>query len=233
MGVDLSIIGKHSVQFNKSELTNKYSLVEKLNSLRFENSEFLEQMCTTWNTSYKSLNNQTSRDEKVELERCLKIKKWEIIYEDVDDCWSDSTNYELEGPYGLILYLNKYYFEISIWIGRYYQWFKRKDDNHVFWRDSWRQIIYKITIALGGDYVLYFPDNNYELSKYWPRNFSFPKGMEEELHCNLKNLDHAVEAISKIYTIPITLSDADKTFERNDKAPFVVDRFEDILYEID
>ena len=228
MSVDLSIIGKHSIPFNNRELKNKLSLLELLNSLELEKSNFLKEMCITWNTSYIHHKSEASKREKEELERCLKINSWKIEFEETDNCWSDSINYELEGPYGLKLELNKYYFEVSIWIGRYYQWFVKEEDYHSAWREKWRLIIHKITTILGGDYVLYFPDNMSDLSSYWPRNFFFPNDMGEYLKANINNLDQAVEAISKTYTEPITLSQADKIFERNNKDPFVVDKFEDL-----
>lgn len=229
MGVALSIIGKHSVPFSNGELKDKSSFIDLLNSLELGKSEFLKEMCISWNTSYIHHKGEAARREKEQLERCLKMESWKIEFEEVDNCCSDdSMHYELEGPYGLTLELNNYYFEISIWIGRYYQWFVKDEDDHISWREKWRLIIYKITNILGGDYVLYFPDSMSDLSCYWPRNFSFPKEMEEDLHCNIKNLDQAVEAISKIYTEPITLSEADKTHERKNKDPFVVDKFEDL-----
>ncbi len=228
MGSSLSIIGDHSVPFNKSHLSDASAILEKLNSLELDNSEFLKEMCIEWHTNNIHLNSDIDSKNKGELERCLGLKEWKILYIDDFDFLTDSISYELEGPYGLILELNKYYFEFSIWMGRFFQWFIREDDENILWREKWRQIIYKIMSVLGGNYVLYFPDSNYDLSYYWPRNFSFPQGMETELKCSLKNLDQAVDAISKLYANPTTLTEADKIFDRDNETPFVVDRFEDL-----
>lgn len=228
MGSTLSIIGNHSVQFNNSALRDASVVIERLNSLELDKSGFLNEMCIAWHTSIMNLNADTSSKENSKLERCLELKEWKILYIDDDNLLTDSTCYELEGPYGLILDLNKYYFEFSIWIGRYFQWFMREGDDNMLWREKWRQIIYRITHVLGGDYVLYFPDSNYDLSYYWLCNFSFPQGMENTLKCNIKNLDQAVEAISNLYAEPITLTEADRVFDKDNEVSFVVDRFDDL-----
>ena len=249
MGVDLTIIGKHSIPFKNKEIESRAQILDLLNSLELEKSEFLKEMCKLWNSGPKycdySKHGFTKKyakeleeaDEKrrkaneKELERCLKIHSWNFgdygRYEDYDDDYcSDSKHYFLEGTYGLSIEINKHFFEISIWVGRYYHWFKTSDDYNVLWREKWRMIVYKITNILGGNYVMYYPD----LSIYLPSNYCFPKEMEEHFQTEIKNLDQVIELISEKYSNPLTLVEADKIFKEKKSIdePFVVDRFEDL-----
>lgn len=228
MGVSLSIIGNHSIYFKGKKISEKISLLRLLDSLELENSQFLKEMCIVWNSSYKFMNSEISTTEQHELERCLNIKNWNIHENKFDYFWNNSKNYTLEGPYGLSLEINKYYFELSIWIGSYYQWFSIKEKEAVLWREKWRFIIYRITSILSGKYVMYFPDTISELSAYWPCNFKFPKGMAKYLNKEINGLDQAIEVISEIYSKPLTLTEADRVYDRMDKDPFVVDYFEDL-----
>jgi hypothetical protein len=236
MGKDLVIIGKSSVSFRNKEIENKSRIIDLLNSLKLENSEFLKEMCIKWNSpnSYYSQHmkgkqyEEYKKQKEQELERCLKVLSWQFSeYEDDEYCY-DSKQYYLEGPYGLNLEINKYFFEVSIWIGRYFHWFNTNDDYNVLWREKWRLIIYKITNILGGEYVMYFPDNASDISIYLPCDYCFPKEMEEHLKADIKDLDQVVELISERYSQPINLAEADKLFEIRDKDPFVIDRFEDL-----
>ena len=228
MGKDLVIIGKHSIPFKNKEIERKSNVIDLLNSLKLENSEFLLEMCKTWNSSFKNENEKIRKEEEQELERCLKIFSWKFTELEDDECCFDSKQYILEGPYGLDLELNKYFFVFHIWIGRYYQWFDKKDTYALLWREKWRLIISKITNILGGDYAMYFPDNMSDLSIYLPWDYYFPNEMVEHLKTEIKDLDQVVEVISERYSKPITLTEADKMFEERKKDPFVVDRFEDL-----
>lgn len=253
MGVDLTIIGKHSIPFKNKEIESRAQILDLLNSLELEKSEFLKEMCKLWNSgpkysdyskhgfSKKYAKELEEADEKrrkaneKELERCLKIHSWNFgdygRYEDYDDDYcSDSKHYFLEGTYGLSIEINKHFFEISIWVGRYYHWFKTSDDYDVLWREKWRMIVYKITNILGGNYVMYLPDNAFELSAYVPTNYCFPKDIEEYYKTEIKDLDQYVVFISEKYSKPLTLAEADKIFDEryeNGECPFVLDRFED------
>ncbi|MBZ4674683.1 MAG: hypothetical protein ACOYU1_09500 [Bacteroidota bacterium] len=228
MSVDLSIIGNHSMRFKEKEIADKSYLLELLNSLRLENSEFLKEMCIEWNSLYKYEKRKMSKKEKQKLENCLNIKGWKIDeYKDDDYCY-DSLHYYLEGPYGLRLEINRYYFELSIWVGRYYHWFTRKEKEDILWREKWRLIIYKITNILGGKYVMYFPDNMSDLSAYWPCNYTFPKEMAEYFHREINDLNQVIQLISENYDKPLTLKEADRMYETMDKDPFVIDYFEDL-----
>ena len=129
------------------------------------------------------------------------------------------------------LEINKHFFKLSIFVSRYWFWFKTSDDYDVLWREKWRLIVYKIANILGGDYVMYFPDNAFELSGYLPANFCFPKDIEEHYKTKIKDLDQFVSLISKEYSNLLTLAEADKIFVEsyeNNECPFVLDRFEDL-----
>jgi len=137
----------------------------------------------------------------------------------------------LTGTYGLGLEINKHYFEISIFVNRYWNWFKTDENYDALWREKWRLIVYEITKILGGDYVLYFPDNAFELSAYLPCNFYFPKDIEKHYNTEIKDLDQFVYFISEKYSKPLALAEADKIFVEkyeNNECPFVVDKFEDL-----
>jgi hypothetical protein len=249
MGVDLTIIGKHSIPFKNKKIESMARILDLLNSLELEKSEFLKEMCkqwysgpqyrdyTEWGYNKKDAKKHEEADEKrrkaneEELERCLKIHSWNFEDYDDDDYYSDSKRYYLEGTCGLTININKHFFEVSIFVNRYYHWFKTGDDYDVLWREKWRLIVYKITNILGGDYVMYFPDNNDELEIYIPDSYHFPKEMEEHFKTKIENLDQLVELISERHSKPIALVEADKVFvERyeNNNCPFVLDRFEDL-----
>jgi len=254
MGVDLTIIGNHSIPFNNEEIESGVKILDLLNSLELEKSEFLKEKCKLWHSGpphcdwnkygfrkkytkeLEEADEKRRKENEKELERSLQILSWRFGYYwnfevfDDDDC-SDSKHYFLTGPYGLRLEINKYFLEISIWVNRYYHWFNTNDDYDILWRETWRLVVYKIVNALGGDYVMYFPDNNDKLETYIPHNYYFPKEMEEHFKTKIENLDQLVELISERHSKPITLVEADKIFvERyeNNNCSFVLDRFEDL-----
>ena len=227
MGVDLTIIGNHSIPFRNKEIESKTNIVDLLNSLKFEESEFLIGKRKLWNSAHLYSDvwgEEFRRRNEEELERCLKIHSWQFKdYEDDNYC-SDSKHYSLVGPYGLNLQMNKYFFDISIWVSRYHNWFNTKEDYDVLWRDKWRFIVYKVTNILGGNYVIYLPD----ISMYSPIDYCFPKEMEEHLQVDIKDLDHLIKVISEKHSKPIKLAEADKMFNKSHKELFVIDKFEDL-----
>ncbi|MCL2074794.1 MAG: hypothetical protein FWH18_12820 [Marinilabiliaceae bacterium] len=236
MGVDLIIVGKHSIPFKSKEIESKSQIVGLLNSLKFEESEFLIESRKIWNSAHlhSDWGEEFQRKNEEELARCLKIRSWQFYshdrydYEDDDYC-PHTRHYFLEGPYGLELGINKFFFEIDIWVNRYHHWFKANDDYNVLWREKWRQVVYKVTSILGGDYVMYFPDSSYKLSGYLPCQWFFTDVMQEYLQTPNIGLDKYVEIISERYAKPITLAKADKIFAYDlEKTPFIVDRFEDL-----
>ena len=217
--------------FKNKEIESKSQIVDLLNSLKLEESEFLIEKRKIWNSAhlYNDWGEGFRKKNEEELERSLKIHSWNFgnywnIEDSEDDYCTDSKHYYLEGPYGLDLEINKYFLEISIWVNRYYQWFNISKDFDVLWREKWRLIVFEIINILGGDYVMYFPDT----SIYLPRNYCFPTEMEEYFKTGIKDLDQVVELISEKHSKPLTLAEADKMFETSDEDLFVIDRFDDI-----
>jgi len=237
MGVDLVIIGNHSIPFKNKGLEDKSKLADLLNSLKLEESEFIREMGERWNSPNEYHREIMSKNsyEKYEieanqrLEQVFNIHSWKIIdYDDEysdEDRHTDSKEYELEGPFGLELYINKYFFEFSIWGYRWSSWFMGND---VIRRDEWRQIISEISTILGGNYVMYFPDSLLDFADYAPRNYYFPKEMEEHFQTEIKDLDQAIEVISQKWSKPMTLAEGDKEYQEGDKTPFIIDKFEDL-----
>jgi hypothetical protein len=230
MGKDLRIIGNHSIRFKGRKMQNTDKIIANLNALHLEKSEFLKDMCKIWNSSFAYLNDENAKREKEELEEALKTLSWSIREIDNMEFNSQSTEYFLQGTFQLNVKIEKHFFEIFIWIGRYWHWF-RNDVDHNNWQTNWRLIIYKILKVFGGNYVIYFPDNASDICSYLPMDYDFPEEMEEYLEKKISNLDDLVEIISQDYEEPISLSDAIEQFEGRCNDPFVIDYFEDLKTE--
>ncbi len=89
-------------------------------------------------------------------------------------------------------------------------------------------VVYKITRALGGTYVAYYPDNMSALDDYIPGNYDFPKEVSKVFKAKINDLDDLIAFTSGHYARPLTLAQADEAFAHADKSLFVVDRFEDL-----
>ena len=232
MGVDLTIIGKHSIPFKGKEIKNKSKVIDLLNFLELEKSKFIREKCILWNSAHLYLDDwgRTFRKRcNKELERSIRIRSWKFEDYEEDDWYSNSLRYHIEGPFGLNLEINKYFFELSIFVGRYYHWFNTGVDFDIRWREKWRMIVHDITTILGGDFVTYFPDNAVELSGYLPTEFFYDSDeMSEKNAKKIKKLEHVLDIISEQYSKPQTLTEADKNFTTIYEAPFVIDRFENL-----
>lgn len=235
MSVDLWIFGNHSISFKGRKIENSSSVIDLLNSLEFEKSEFLIERCKDYFTPdaeyYKSnfgeeyYDNYAKKRKEI-LERFLKKQSWSV-YEDAETGY-DSEEYEFEGPCGLRVKINKYFTMISIWVWRYSFWWSYSSENFDFQkREKWRFIISQITNILGGDYVMYFPDNMSDLDVYLPTNY-FPKELNKKSQEDVRDLEQLVKIISEKYSKPLGLLEADQLFNELEIDPFVIDRFEDL-----
>jgi hypothetical protein len=218
MSVVLWIYGNHSIAFNGKDMTNKQNVIDRLNSLKFEDSKFLMKMCKQ---RYSPLEYSKEWDlqRQKQLEHDLQIRSWNLSYEE-EDYFPHTNEYEFVGPYGLEIEITKYYIFISPWIGRYHYWYDVKDEEAVKWRDTWRSVICRIIRVLGGDSALYFPDNMSDLSSFLPAEYDMP------------DFNQLVQIISKEYASPFTsFAEAAKRYidDTLDNDPFVIDKFEDIL----
>ena len=208
MGVDLVIIGNHSIPFKNGEIEDKAKLIELLDSLDLDLFKFIYEIRKKWSSHLYS---------------------WKFL--DGDDRYTlenqhfETKQYDFEGPFGLLLYINKYYFEFNIGY-RESAWFMAKDEIR---RDEWRKIIYEVSNVLGGDYVMYFPDNLLsDFARYYPGEYSFPKEMAEHFKTEFNDLDEYIEFMSREYAKPVGLAEGDREYMEGDKHPFIIDRFEDI-----
>jgi hypothetical protein len=218
MSVVLCVYGNHSIVFNGKEIADKQDVLNRLNSLKFEESECILEMCKQWNSPL-GYSEEWDLRQKENLEHDLQIRTWRLAFEE-NDYMPHTNEYEFLGPYGLEIEITKYYIFISPWVGRYHFWYDTKD---VKWRDTWRLIIYRIIHVLGGDIALYFPDNMSDLSSYLPTEYYMPE------------FDQLIRIISKEYSPPFTsFAEASKKYiaDELDKDPFVIDKFEDILDDL-
>jgi hypothetical protein len=219
MSVVLWIYGNHSIPFKQKEIKNKTQVLDLLNSLHVENSDFINEMCKKWHSPLGYDKDWDIKREK-QFEQYSKIKFWN--YDDEDDYYNHTKEYTLIGPFGLEIEITRYYLFISPWIGRYHFWYDVIDKEKIEWRDTWREIIYKIINILGGNTALYFPDNMSDLSAYLPTEYNMPE------------FDRLVEIIRKEYRPVFTSFKKATDLYIKDKLendPFVIDRFEDLLYK--
>lgn len=229
MGVSLSIIGNHQIQFKNREIQDISGFFKLLSSLRLQESEFLNEMFIIWYTSDSFSEEEIHNALKIASETKHTMNFFWEVQEIYENYCSESLHYCIKVPYGLTLKLNQYYFEINILINSYYHWFAPLKEDDFQWRENWRLIVYKITKALGGSYVLYFPDSMVDLSNYCPLNYCFPNEMADVLRFSISDLDQLTQQISNKYSKPISLSQADKIFSKMEKEPFVIDRFDDLF----
>lgn len=215
MGVDLTIIGNHSIPFKNMKIEDKSKLIDLLNSLQLEESEFIKEI---FEKQYSS-----------KMYNYLNIRSWKFVENEDEDInsRSDSEHYDLIGPFGLELEINKYFFVFDRWRQDWSSWFMASDKIQ---RKKWRQIISKTSNILGGNYVIYFPDNllGGDFANYCPDNWYFPNEMEDNFQAEIKDLNQLIEFISQKWAKPMTLAEGDKEYQEGDKTPFIIDRFEDL-----
>ena len=215
MSVQLTVIGNHSIAFRNLEIEDKSKLIDLLNSLRLEDSVFLKEL---FNKRYPEKSEYNS-----------KINSWRFIEEDsemISPC-PNFKEYELEGPFGLELDINKYYYVFDRWRCDWIPWFMPSDKTE---RNEWRKIFSKVSGILGGHYVMYFPDNllGGDFALYSPDNWCFPDEMENHFQTQIKDLNQVIEFISEKWAKPMTLAEGDIECQEGDKTPFVIDQFEDL-----
>jgi hypothetical protein len=218
MSIDLSVYGNHSIVFNGREIADKQEVLDKLNSLKFEESDFLLKMCKRWHTPPFKDNEEWILEEQKNLEQALQIRSWRISTE-YDECYPYTNEYWFTGPFGFGIEITNHYIDIYPWVGRYRYWYNVTEEKDIQWRDTWRLIIYKIIHVLGGDCAIYLPDNNSDLACYLPCSYDMPE------------FNHLIRIISEEYSAPFTsFVEAAKLYIENklDKDPFVIDKFEDV-----
>lgn len=254
MGVQLTVIGDHSIAFRNLEIEDKSKLIDLLNSLKLEDSVFIKE----------AFSKRYPKESEYNLKR---NNSWHFIEED-EEMMSPCPYvkvYTLEGPFGLELDINKYFYVFDRWRFDWTTWHVPSDKTA---RNEWRKIFSKISAILGGHYVMYFPDNlvGGELANYSPDNWCFPDEMEDYFKVQIKDLNHLIEFISENWHKPMTVAEADTQLQEEEiewqkqeeierqkeeiewqeedidwqeediecqkeenKTPFVIDRFEDLI----
>jgi hypothetical protein len=107
MSVVLWAYGNHSIVFNGKEIADKQDVLNRLNSLRFEESKFILEMCKRWHSPL-GYSEEWDLHQKEDLERDLQVRTWSLVFED-DDYLSHTNEYAFLGPYGLEIEITKYY----------------------------------------------------------------------------------------------------------------------------
>jgi len=216
MNIELWVYGNHSIAFNGKEMSNKQEVLNRLNLLKLEDSEWLLEMCKQRHSPLGE--EKWDRFFKEKLDYRMQIRSWRMTIED-DKCISCSNLYVFDGPFGLYIEISKYFVFIHPWVPQHHLWYWTENKENIEWRDTWRYTIYQIISALGGDSAMYFPDSVSNLSKYLPSKY------------NMKNFNQLVQGIIEKYTPCFnSFSEAARKYmdKELDNDPFVVDKFEDI-----
>lgn len=214
MGVDLTVLGDHSIAFRDLEIEDQSKLIDLLNSLKLEDSVFLKEYFNKWYPDESEYNS--------------KINTWRFIEDsEMNRSYPNFKEFHFEGPFGLELDINKYYYVFDRWRCDWSPWFMKSDKTE---RNEWRKIFSKVSAILGGHYVMYFPDNllGGDFALYSPDNWFFPDEMENHFQTQMKDLNQVIEFISENWAKPMTLSEGDIEYWEGDKTPFIIDRFEDL-----
>lgn len=161
MGIDLSIIGNHKIEFKNRdfEFLSKF-IQNKLNKLLILNYEYL------YKYSLEFYNREGYESERRNI---LESKDWKYLEENVLYNFSDDKEIILRGPCSLELKIMEDILTISNPPIRYSTWFSINNSTNYndikfikIWRTYFRQIIY----LFGGDRVIYLPDSGHNLQKY-------------------------------------------------------------------
>jgi len=216
MNIGLWIYGNHSIAFNEKKMSSIQEVLNRLNLLKLENSEWLMEMCKQRHSPIGDEKWDKRINEKLNYD--MQIRSWRMTIE--DNMFVPNSNlYTFDGPFGLYMEISKYYVFIHPWVPHYHLWYWTEKKENIEWRDTWRLIIYQIIDALGGDSALYFPDSLSELSNYLPIEYNMPK------------FNQLVQIVFEKYTPCFTsFSEATRCYMENalEHDPFVVDKFEDI-----
>lgn len=160
MGVDLYTIGNHNINFkDKTYESLGLEIKEKLDKIVFPNADFLLE---------DSL--KTNRNNPIILDRINKQIEW--FYEDEKEyfCSRDDFYYCFVGPFDLEFTITHNSMKFHNGIFRYNYWFNGIDPAE---RNEWRKYFYTMLVALGGNKVIYLPDQIFALANYTEFECSF------------------------------------------------------------
>lgn len=196
MGTSLWILGNHTIKFKEKNFTELVQEVgDKLNKIAFINEDFLR-------------GNAVGGDRSA---------GWKAREEDEYYNFSESGVLEFEGPYGLVITIEKSRVEFNHPVRRYYRWFTEEKNT----RNQWRIYLYQVLKCLGGNKVIYLADNTHYLERYLFYSFESFEEMELLMEKELGKPKKDFDEIRDVFD--------DEDF------PFFVDTFIDIhhLSDID
>ena len=165
----LEVSGNHSIVFNGKAIADKEDVINRLNSLKFEESEFVLEECKRWYMRDGSFEKSKKKGKewfwKTSFERDLKVRSWTITCETPNyDKFTDA--YTLAGPFGLKMWILKHYIDIKLSIWHFHRDVTKEE--YTEWRNSWRPYFNQIIRVLGGNRALYIPDDSVKLFDYVP-----------------------------------------------------------------
>lgn len=170
MGIDLWIIGNHKINFEgKSYEELSKEVKERLDKIVFPNSGFLRHHALYNNSNYPGV-----------IREIYTKKEWTYEDDPFPFVFEEDNFVEFMGPHNLEITVYQHKIFIANGRYRYYYWF---GDLYQRERDEWRKYFHTIVTALGGDRVLYLPDNLHHLAEYDTLECSFAE-MEEIMLCN-------------------------------------------------
>jgi hypothetical protein len=170
MGIDLCILGNHTIDFNGKNFEELFSEIKlKLDNIKLNNYIYIKYAKLLWD------NGNIYGEE--EINKISQKKEWTGY----DDCSpSDFNEYgkiEFYGPLNLEIDFSKNY--ITFWDPpyRYKSWFEVE----YIHQNEWRKYLYQVIHVFGGNKVIYLPDSGIPSSA-----FAYYDGTFEELENNLK-----------------------------------------------
>ena len=218
-----NVYGNHSIAYKGKEIADKEDVIKRLDSLKFEESEFILEECKREHIIDDNREGKVIFNEKM-LERDLKFRSWCMLQEFADKTMP-LNEYRFKGPFGLIIDITNY----SITI-RQTMWFQRceikpfhtplKIEEYNEWRNSWRSYFNQIIHVLGGDCAIYIPDESVHFTQYIIHESG--ASYDKVLNIAFNEFPHCLAA--SVETTKLNI----KNMKDIQDFPIVVDKFEDV-----
>lgn len=204
MGVDLQVIANHDLDFTDKSIDEVIKEIKsRLDAIENWNELISVVYCN--DKSKKQNFNWTRID----------------VYEHIQP---EYLAISFETEHSIMLTFYRKYFIIGC-IERYTDWYIQAHNNNGnnSYRNNWRKVFYALLTALGGNKVVYIPDNGIALSEFaegiWD-NLDMLLSEAKEKYGNPKqDFDEMYREIYKIY---------ENNYE-NDTAPYMIDYFNDLI----
>jgi hypothetical protein len=170
MGIDLCILGNHTIEFSGKTFLELYSEIKhKLDNMSIENYTYIKYAKLLWD------NGEVYGVE--EMEKIKQKKEWTVEDDYAVENFNEDGTIEFYGPLNLEIDFTKYYISFGDPPYRYKSWFEFESIH----QNEWRKYLYYVVHYFGGDRVIYLPDSGIPSSE-----FAFYDGTINELEYNLK-----------------------------------------------